>query len=128
MFQTTFTRVRELAFSTSGLNYASGDVIRFVTDWTNNNPCAIADEFIRNILRLKSFVFATTDLNYASTDATRFALEKEPSFCSEYPVESEFGRHFSFAFSTSGMNMSGTDARRYALRQIEREAFFCSNL
>ncbi len=126
-FQSTFVRIREMAYSSTGLNYLNNDAIQFATEWTNNNPCFKADEYIQTITRLKMFAYSSTGLNYLASPATSFALEKEAIFCSHYPLETEFTRHYTFAYSATGLNMLATPARLYAMQQIEREAFSCNN-
>jgi hypothetical protein len=63
-----------------------------------------------------------------SKGAKNYALNKWQSFCEDFPIESEFKKHFQFAYSSSGLNMTSSGATKYGQQQIEPTAFSCGNI
>jgi hypothetical protein len=121
----TFKAIKEFAYASEGLNYNSQSAVDFASSWTKNNDCNELEEFKKTIIRLKAFAYDTNGLNYNSSDAVKYALEKEPSFCSNYNLEQEFTKLYNFAYSHTGLNYNTNDARLYAQTRVEPVAFRC---
>lgn len=127
-FQQTFVRIKNFAFSGTGLNYNSNDATDFADRWTSRYPCSYADHYMAVFMRLKSFAFSGAGLNYDSKDAVQFALANVDSFCSDMQLEQLFKQHYNFAFSGTGLNMDSNEARAYAYNKIRGTVFSCSNI
>ena len=124
-FQAAFVKVRDMAYSSNGLNYNSTSAKTFALEWAKGHACEDADQYVESIKRLYQFSYASTGLNYNSTGAKTFALDKVEQFCANFDIEQKFKMNYDFAYSSTGLNMNSTGARAYALEKIEKDAFRC---
>lgn len=127
VYQSTFKRVKSFAYASDGLDMTSSGSISFAQDFTANNPCSIADVMITNVKRLKKFAYSSSGLDMTSSGAKAYAQDKWRSFCEDYPIESEFKKHYQFAYSSSGLDMTSSASKRYAQDKVEPAAFSCGN-
>lgn len=126
-FQAAFIKVKNAAYSSSGLNYDSVSATAFAQSWASKNPCSYADLYVKNLLRLNTFAYSSSGLNYGSADARKFAIDNADNLCSGYNLEQEYSSAYNFAYSSNGMNMNSVDARNYAIARIRSSAFTCRN-
>jgi len=128
VFQQAFTQVKSFAYSSAGLNMTSSGATSYAQEFTSTHSCDDAQKMMANVKRLKNFAYVSSGLNMTSTGAKNYALNKWQSFCEDFPIESEFKKHFQFAYSSSGLNMTSSGATKYAQQQIEPTAFSCGNI
>lgn len=128
IFQSTFTKIKNFAYSGSGLNLTSNGATDYAVNWTDSNPCDLADGFMRRIANLKQFAYSGSGLNMTSSAATQFALENENRVCvDDTSYADEFQVHYQFAYSGSGLNLTSNGARDYAFKKIQPKYFTCLN-
>jgi len=125
VFQATFKSLKTFAYASDGLDMTSMGATQFAQDFTENNPCSIASEMISNVKRLKKFAYSSAGLDMTSSGAKAYAQDKWSSFCSDYPIESEFKAHYNFAYSSTGMDMTSSGAKKYAIDKVAPQAFSC---
>lgn len=128
IFQQTFIKIKNFAYSSSGLDMTSSGATQFAQEFTETHSCETADIFMSKSSRLKTFAYSTSGLDMTSSNAKSYAMNKWQSFCEDFPIESEFKKHYTFAYSSSGLDMTSSNARRYAQEKVEPVAFSCGNI
>lgn len=124
-YQETFQRIKQFAYSSTGLNLSSQESINYALDWSTKYPCAVAETFISRFVLLKNFAYSSTGLNYSSLEAKDYALAKLHFLCPGVDIASEYRKHYEFAYSSRGLNYSSLQARDYAQPRAERVALTC---
>ncbi|OQW46924.1 MAG: hypothetical protein A4S09_03185 [Proteobacteria bacterium SG_bin7] len=127
VYQATFQRVKNFAYSTSGLDMTEAQSTQFAIDYTNHNACDEADGYMRRISSLREFAYSTAGLDMTSAQARQFAIENENKVCIlDNSFVGEFKQLYNFAYSTSGLNMTSAQARNYAWEKIQSKYFSCA--
>jgi len=126
VFQATFIKVKNWAYSPSGLNKNSQEATEYAQHWTQTHACNEAESFIQEMGRLRNWAYSPSGLNKNSAEAAAYALKTIINLCGlSQPYEAEFTKLYNFAYSPSGLNMNSEQARAYALPQIEQRFFSC---
>lgn len=125
-YQESYSKIKNLAFSTRGFDYQNPVAHTFAKEWTHNYPCNYADQYIKNARQLVSFAYST--MGYDKVYAVRFAIANTDKFCANYKIADEYFLAFQFAYKGSGLDMNSIEARDYALNKISPYAFSCKNI
>lgn len=124
-FQSTFVKIKNFAYSSSGLDMSSAAATNFAQDWSTRYACADADRFISIFTRLKNFAYSTSGLDMSSAASVGYAEQGVNNLCENYNFEAEFKNLYNFAYSTSGLDLSSAAARDYARQRVEPQMFQC---
>lgn len=125
----TFAKVKDFAYSGSGLNYSSSDATAYAQWWVQKYPCGSATGYIADGKRLKDYAYGGRGLNLSSGDAATYTRAKLETRCLpnvDYVGESK--KHYDFAYSGSGLNMSSRDASEYTRAKMEAQFLSCHGL
>lgn len=124
-YQSTFVKVKNFAYSSSGLDMSSAAATNFAQDWSTRYACADADQFISIFGRLKNFAYSTSGLDMSAAASVDYAQQGVNSLCENYNFEAEFKNLYNFAYSTSGLDLSAPAAKDYARQRVEPQMFQC---
>tara|TARA_R110002049_G_scaffold46139_3_gene134530 strand:- start:179 stop:856 length:678 start_codon:yes stop_codon:yes gene_type:complete len=124
-YQSTFIKVKNFAYSSSGLDMSSAGATNFAQDWATRYSCSDADQFIAIFGRLKNFAYSTSGLDMSSAASIDYAQQGINNLCENYNFEAEYKNLYNFAYSTSGLDLSSAAARDYARQRVEPQMFQC---
>lgn len=124
-YQQTFIKVKNFAYSSSGLDMSSAAATNFAQDWSTRYSCADADQFISIFGRLKNFAYSTSGLDMSAAASIDYAQQGVNSLCENYNFEAEYKNLYNFAYSTSGLDLSAAAAKDYARQRVEPQMFQC---
>lgn len=120
-------KVKEVAYSSSGLNLGSSDAEKYATGWATRNSCSETDKLVSDIKVIKAIAYSSAGLNLSSSEASAYAADNAEKVCPNADIDKTIREARSFAYSPSGLNMSSSDASRYAAEQAQRTVFACGS-
>lgn len=121
----TFKKIKQFAYSSSGLNKTSSGAMAYAEGWMQQYPCNYANSFIKKYKKVYQFAYSSNGLNKTSSGAQKFSLKNMDKLCENYPLKSEFRKYYQFAYSSSGLNMTSSRATEYAYNKVVPNAFSC---
>ncbi len=124
-YQATFVKIKDFAYSGSGINLSTSGATAYAADWVRKYACEDASRFIATYIRLKNFAYSGSGLNLSSSGAVSYANEGIDQVCENYSFEQEFKSLYDFAYSGRGLNMSSSAAISYARQRVEPQMFQC---
>ncbi len=117
-----FAVLKNLAYSTSGLDYNSTDAANWALGYLESHACGTTEIFAERYRLLREIAYGSSYMDMNSIDAREFALQK-----AEYldvneiqKMKESYGQIKNFAYSSGGLDLNSTDTSRLAAEWVSR--------
>jgi len=120
-------QIREVAYSSNGLNMNSSEADAFAQKWARTYPCRSANAYAQNLKGIYEAAYSSNGMNMNSSEAKAITLKWMDTTCELADFAGKIREYYNYAYSSSGMNMGSSDARAYTVNMMERRYFHCAS-
>jgi hypothetical protein len=121
-------KIRNFAYSGSGLNMDSSGAAAYAQSWVQQYFCEEADSWVSEGRKIRNFAYSGSGLNLSSHDAAVYTQNALNRRCyDQVDYVSEASRIYQFAYSGSGLNLSSREASEYTRQQMDQRFFSCGD-
>lgn len=118
-----FQQAKELAYSSSGLNYDSNRSVEWALNYNRSHACGTIQEYRSRFITLKNLAYSSQGLNLDSNSSTAYALARVETVTSQQASQMQITLSAikDFAYSSGGLNLTSQDASSVGLRWLDRQ-------